>query len=109
MAGQVQAWNRGDIPGFMKAYTDSVCFIGAKERTCGRAPVTARYLKRYPDRSAMGHLDFGQLEVLAIGTAHAWCTGAWRLIRSADTLAGGFSLLWVRTPSGWEILRDHSY
>lgn len=109
MSQQEAAWNKGDIPGFMLAYDDSACFISIKERTCGKAVVTARYEKHYPDRETMGKLDFGQLEVLGAGADRAWCTGTWRLVRSQDTLSGGFSLFWVRTPVGWRILRDHTY
>lgn len=109
IADQQKAWNRGDIPGFMEAYDDSVCFIGLKERTCGKPEVTARYEKRYPDREAMGRLDFVRLEVLGAGADHAWCTGTWRLVRTQDTLSGGFSLFWARTPAGWRVLRDHTY
>ena len=109
MTEQESAWNRGDITGFMQAYDDSACFIGLKERTCGRSVVMARYEKRYPDRETMGMLDFGQLEVLGAGADHAWCTGTWRLVRSQDTLSGGFSLFWDRTPAGWRVLRDHTY
>lgn len=109
MQRQEQAWNRGDIPGFMNAYADSVCFIGLQERTCGKELVTGRYEKRYPDRETMGRLDFDRTEILGAGTDHAWCTGTWRLIRTRDTLSGGFSLFWVSTPDGWRILRDHTY
>lgn len=109
MQQQEQAWNRGDIPGFMDMYADSVCFISAKERTCGKEGVTARYAMRYPDRGTMGQLEFDRLEILGAGADHAWCTGRWRLLRIGDTLSGGFSLFWIRTPEGWRILRDHTY
>lgn len=109
MDRQVLAWNQGDIPDFMAAYADSVCFISTGQRTCGKALVTARYQKRYPDAAAMGRLAFGGLEILPAGADHAWCTGTWHLYRAADTLGGGFSLLWVRAPEGWRILRDHTY
>jgi ketosteroid isomerase-like protein len=109
MDRQALAWNRGDIPGFMAAYADSICFISAKERTCGKALVTKRYMNRYPNKATMGKLEFGQLEILPAGADHAWCTGTWRLARRADTLSGGFSLFWVLTPAGWRILRDHTY
>ncbi|MBL8002577.1 MAG: nuclear transport factor 2 family protein [Flavobacteriales bacterium] len=108
MADQEKAWDAGDVRAFMDGYADSVCFIGSRGRTCGREAVTANYLKTYPDKAAMGDLSFTQLEVLPAGTDHAWCTGRWTISR-ADTVGGGFSLLWVRTAQGWRILRDHSY
>lgn len=109
MDDQEQAWDRGDIPGFMEGYADSVCFIGKNGRTCGKAAVTANYQRSYPDRAAMGDLTFDRLEVLPAGADHAWCTGRWRLVRAVDTLGGGFSLFWEREAQGWRILRDHTY
>lgn len=109
MDRQVQAWNAGDVAGFMVPYADSVCFISGDDRTCGKALVEQRYKVRYPDAAAMGRLDFTGLEVLPAGADHAWCTGRWRLQRADDTLSGGFSLLWQREAEGWRIIRDHTY
>lgn len=109
MTAQQKAWNNGDIPAFMEGYADTVCFIGASGTTCGKEEVTARYLSRYPDRAAMGRLHFTIGEVLPAGEAHAWTTGNWTLYRQADTLGGGFTLLWVQGAEGWRIARDHTY
>ena len=109
MSMQEKAWDAGDIPGFMEGYADSVCFVSRKGTTCGKAGVTANYLKSYPDKATMGDLTFAGLEVLGAGADHAWCTGSWELIRARDTVGGGFSLLWERTAAGWRILRDHTY
>jgi ketosteroid isomerase-like protein len=109
MSDQEKAWDAGDIPGFMKGYSDSVCFISKKGRTCGKEGVTANYIKSYPDKATMGDLFFDGLEVLPAGGNHAWVTGRWQLFRVADTVGGGFSLLWEREAQGWRILRDHTY
>ena len=109
MAGQEQAWDRGDIDAFMSGYADDICFIGRKGLTCGKEKVTANYRESYPDRSAMGDLTFGISEVKGAGGGHAWLTGTWQLQRTSDTLAGGFSLLWQKRTEGWRIIRDHSY
>lgn len=109
MTDQEDAWNRGDIRGFMEGYDEEVCFLSRGMTTCGREEVTAKYLEHYPDRSTMGTLRFDGVEVVPAGGEHAWCSGQWMLLRSADTLSGGFSLLWMRTPAGWRILRDHTY
>jgi len=109
MAEQELAWDNGDIPGFMQLYSDTICFIGRGSRTCGRKAVTANYLKSYPDQAAMGDLSFGIHEVLLAGNHHAWVTGTWNLFRAADTIGGGFSLLWVKERAGWRIARDHTY
>jgi ketosteroid isomerase-like protein len=109
MAGQELAWDNADIDGFMEGYADTVCFLSPKGRTCGRDAVTANYKRSYPDASVMGDLAFDVVEVIPAGADHAWVTGAWQLARTADTLSGGFSLLWVRQHQGWRIVRDHTH
>lgn len=108
MSAQEKAWDSADIEGFMDGYWDEVCFLGKTGQNCGRDSVTARYKRSYPDAAAMGNLTFGTIEVLPAGEDHAWCTGTWRLERTADTLNGRFSLLWQRRGAEWRILRDHS-
>lgn len=109
MSAQEAAWDRGDIPAFMAGYSDTICFIGRHQRTCGREAVTANYQRRYPDQRSMGDLAFGIHEVLMAGDRHAWSTGTWELTRTTDTLGGGFSLLWRKEAAGWRIVRDHTY
>ncbi len=109
MAQQEAAWDRGDIPAYMEGYADDVCFTSGKGTTCGREAVTSNYLRKYPDKAAMGDLTFGIDELLPAGQGHAWLTGTWQLVRSADTLGGGFSLLWKKEGKDWRIIRDHSY
>lgn len=109
MAEQEAAWDRGDIPTYMEGYADDVCFTSGKDATCGREAVTSNYLRKYPDKAAMGDLTFGINELLPAGNGHAWLTGTWQLVRSADTLGGGFSLLWKKEGRHWRIIRDHSY
>jgi len=109
MAAQEHAWDRGDIPGFMEAYSDTICFISSRGTRCGRSEVQASYARNYPDQAAMGDLNFVIHEVIPVGPDHAWCTGEWSLYRTADTLGGGFSLLWTLETQGWRITRDHTY
>lgn len=109
MTEQASAWDRGDMEGYMRSYSDTVCFLSPRGRTCGRAEVTANYVKGYPDKEAMGDLEFGIEELLPVDADHVWLTGSWTLRRSADTLGGGFSLLWAREKDAWRIVRDHSY
>lgn len=108
MADQEAAWDRGDIPGFMEGYTDTICFVSKRGRTCGKEAVTANYLKSYPDKAAMGDLTFTIHEVVPAGSHNAWVSGGWALYREADTIGGSFALLWQRQEEGWRIVRDHT-
>lgn len=105
---QQVAWNNGDIPGFMIAYSDTICFISKKGRTCGKAAVTSNYQQSYPDKATMGQLQFGIHEVLPAND-RAWVTGSWELHREKDTVGGGFSLFWVNEDGNWRIVRDNTY
>lgn len=112
LSAQVDAWNRGDIPGFMRGYADSprTTFLGT-EIEHGYASLLARYLRKYPTRAAMGQLDFVGLEVRMLGQNHAVVTGYFRLIRSASAggnASGVFSLVFEKEPAGWRIILDHT-
>jgi ketosteroid isomerase-like protein len=105
---QQESWNHADVDAFMKGYLDSaeLTFAGSSGITRGWQPVLERYRKTYPDRKAMGHLDFSQLEIHPLGPDAAFVIGRWRLKREADEL--GFTLIFQRFPEGWKVVHDHT-
>ncbi|MDQ1408897.1 MAG: hypothetical protein QOJ41_632 [Acidobacteriaceae bacterium] len=107
---QQQAWNRGDIDAFLTGYWHSpdLTFSGSNGISRGGDAVLARYKKSYPDRSAMGTLDFSNLELRFLGPDAALVLGHWHLKREKDELGGVFSLVWQRFPEGWRIIHDHT-
>lgn len=112
LAAQVAAWNRGDIPGFMSGYANSTqtTFIGTSIES-GYASILARYLRKYPTRDAMGHLDFTGIEVRMLGADHAVVTGHFHLARgqtAGGNASGVFSLIFERESAGWKIILDHT-
>jgi uncharacterized protein (TIGR02246 family) len=109
---QEEAWNRGDVDAFMKFYKDSpdTTFIG-KTVQQGYAPILERYKKAYPDKDAMGKLDFSAIAVRSLGADYAVVTGRFHLARNAaggGDASGIFSLVWEKTPEGWKIILDHT-
>ena len=110
---QASAWNRGDIPAFMKAYDDSpaTTYAGASGVTKGYGTVLERYKKRYPTREAMGTLRFTDIEVRLLGKDFAMATGKFNLERTAaggGPASGWFSLVLKRTKTGWLVIHDHT-
>ena len=107
---QQEAWNRGDIDAFLTGYWHSpdLTFSGSNGISRGWDAVLARYKKNYPDRSAMGTLDFSNLEFRFLGPDAALVLGHWHLKREKDELGGVFSLVWQRFPEGWRIIHDHT-
>lgn len=110
MDAQVNAWNNGDIHGFMSAYwkSDSLLFIGKRGVNRGWETTLNNYLSSYPDKQAMGELKFTTVEKIPIDLNHAFMIGKWELFREKDTLSGHYSLLWKRMNGHWRIKADHS-
>jgi ketosteroid isomerase-like protein len=110
LVAQQSAWNRGDVDAFMNSYWHSpeLTFSGSGGVSRGWAGVLQRYKKTYPDRSAMGQLDFSALEFRFLGPDAALVLGQWHLKREKDELGGVFSLVWQRFPEGWKIVHDHT-
>jgi uncharacterized protein (TIGR02246 family) len=110
LADQQSAWNRGDVEGFMQGYWHSaeLTFLGSSGVTRGWEPVLARYRKNYPDRTAMGHLDFSNIELRLLGSDAALVLGRWHLQRSHDQPGGVFTLVFQRFADGWRIIHDHT-
>ena len=107
---QQAAWNRGDVDAFLTGYWRSpeLTFSGSSGVARGWDGVMARYKKSYPDRAAMGQLDFSELEFRFLGPDAALVLGRYHLKREKDEPNGVFSLVFQRFPEGWKIIHDHT-
>lgn len=107
---QKNAWNRGDIPGYMKGYLpdSSLTFVGANGVNRGYNTVLNRYLHNYPNREVMGQLDFSELTFVPAGEGFCLVTGKFTLHRQPEDATGYFTLLWKKTTDGWRIINDHT-
>jgi uncharacterized protein (TIGR02246 family) len=110
LQAQQTAWNNGDVDAFLVGYWRSpeLTFSGSSGVARGWDGVLARYKKNYPDRAAMGQLDFSELEFRFLGPDAALVLGRWHLKREKDDLGGVFTLVWQRFPEGWKIVHDHT-
>jgi ketosteroid isomerase-like protein len=110
LRAQQEAWNRGDIDGFMKGYARSASTVFVSEDTIRRGweTVRERYRKRYSDRAKMGTLTFSELEITLLSTDAAVVLGHWSLKRANDQPHGRFTLIFKRLPEGWRIVHDHT-
>jgi uncharacterized protein (TIGR02246 family) len=107
---QAAAWNRGDIDSFMTSYwkSDQTLFVGASGVARGYQALLKRYHQVYPDRQAMGHLTFSNIEVHAECADTATVIGQYQLQRENDHPAGVFTLNMRKLPEGWRIVLDHT-
>jgi len=110
LRAQEEAWNRGDIDGFMNGYarSESTTFVSEDAVRRGWENVRERYLKKYSDRAKMGVLTFSDLEITLVSTDAAVVLGRWKLKRTQDRPHGRFTLIFRKTADGWRIVHDHT-
>jgi len=110
LRAQQDAWNRGDIDGFMNGYARSASTVFVSEDTIRRGweTVRERYRKKYSDRAKMGTLTFSDLEITLLSPDAALVLGRWSLKRANDQPHGRFTLIFERLPEGWRIVHDHT-
>jgi uncharacterized protein (TIGR02246 family) len=106
---QVQAWNRGDLEGFVSVYAEDAAFVSPTGLTRGRQALLERYRKRYPDKAAMGKLSLEILETRLAGADGVSLVARWTLAYPDKPAASGLTLLVLhRREDGWMIVQDAS-
>ncbi|TNE78485.1 MAG: nuclear transport factor 2 family protein [Bacteroidetes bacterium] len=105
---QQEAWNKGDIEGFMDGYwqSDSLRFLSRNGLSTGWQKVLNNYKKSYPDGAAMGKLHFEVLKVEELAKDKALLIGTWRLSETPKEAFGYFQLIFQKFPEGWKIISD---
>lgn len=107
---QKEAWNNGDIEGYMAGYwnSDSLKFIGQSGITYGWKNTLENYRKHYSNRALMGKLEFSIVQIDVFRDNSAFMIGKWKLLREKDTPQGFFTLLWKKINKKWKVVVDHS-
>jgi ketosteroid isomerase-like protein len=109
---QEQAWNRGDLEGYMQGYWKSpdLMFYSGGTVTRGWEATLERYRRRYKSEGKeMGRLDFTEDMIEMLGAVSAVGRGRWNLTLSdGRKLTGLYTVILKRLPEGWRIVHDHS-
>ena len=112
LLSQVEAWNHGNLEGFMQGYWHSpdLTFFSGGTETHGWEPTLARYRQRYQaEGKEMGKLEFQKLNIDLLSRKSAVVTGEWHLTMSDGKQPHGlFTLIFKRLPAGWKIVHDHT-
>jgi hypothetical protein len=109
---QEDAWNHGDMEGFVQGYKNSpdTIFI-AHTISKGFNGMIDAYRRDYPSRAAMGNLGYSELQVHSLDDNYAVIIGRYHLERAkkdGGNAEGLFSLVLEKTDQGWKIIIDHS-
>jgi ketosteroid isomerase-like protein len=110
LATQEDAWNRGDIEGFMAGYarSDALVFTSGGNIRRGWQETHDKFVARYgAAKDTMGHLAFAILGVQSVGADGAVVLGRWSL-DGPNAGKGVFSVILERQPTGWKVIHDHT-
>ncbi len=107
---QIAAWNEGDLEKFMQTYwkSDKLVFIGKRGPNYGWQATLDNYKKGYPDKKAMGKLDFKIFDISKIDRKTVFVIGRFELTRDIGDVAGHFTLVIQKFGKDWFIISDHS-
>lgn len=111
LAGQVAAWNTGDLDGFMKGYWDDdrLFFISGGKDVKGFKALKERYDTNYRgEGKEMGKLTFSEVHVEPLGPDAALVRGKWQVETKKETGGGWYTLIFRKLDGVWKITHDHT-
>ena len=110
MAATREAWNRGDLAGYMAGFARSerTRHIFNRDVTVSHSAIEARFRSRYPDPSSMGTISNSDLDISVLAPDAASAFAHWTFERDGKTFAGVFTLIFRRLDGRWVIVHDHS-
>lgn len=106
-----QAWNAGDLEGFVGWYKrgPETTFLGSSGLTHGWDAIRNRYAGRFEPDAARDSLRFEDLETRPLAPGLGLATARYVLFQDDSVTATGvFTLIVERTSEGWRIIHDQS-
>ncbi len=110
LESQRLAWNKGNIEEYMQGYwkSDSLVFVGKNGPQYGWNKTLQNYQKSYPNKEAMGELQFNFINIEILDDNNAFVLGQWILKRVNDSPQGYFTLRLRKIHGEWKVVYDHS-
>ncbi len=110
LSGSRDAWNRGDLTGYMKTYwrDERVRHVFNDDITIGYSASEERYRTRYPDPNNMGAISGSELDIQILGPEAASAFGRWRFEHGEVVFNGVVTLVFRKIDDTWVIVHDHS-
>ncbi|UCF21077.1 MAG: nuclear transport factor 2 family protein [Gemmatimonadota bacterium] len=106
-----QAWNAGDLDGFLFWYErgPETSFMGSTGLLHGWEEIRGRYAPLFEWGAARDSLRFEELETRPLAPWLGLATARYVLFQGDSvTSSGVFTLVVERTVEGWRIIHDHS-
>lgn len=110
LKASTEAWNRGSLAGHVALYDPSVTMMTRQGPRRGVAPIEEAFSKTYfRDGKPKQQLSMEQAAIRMLSADSALVTGRFVLSGGVEKeQSGWFTLVWIRTPSGWKVVHDHT-
>ena len=110
LKASTDAWNRGSLQGHLAIYDPSVTAMTKQGPRKGIAPIEEAFSRSYfRDGKPKQQLHTEQVAIRMLSTESALMTGRFVLSGGGEPeQSGWFTLNWLRTPSGWKVVHDHT-
>lgn len=111
LEGSADAWNRGDLDGFMSGYLQAptITYLGASGLVTGWEAIRARYAPLFEAGALRDSLRFEDVTSRPLGRDYALATSRYLLFRSGQVASSGpFTLVLWKTDAGWKIVHDQT-
>ena len=112
LAGSADAWNRGDLAGFMRDYADdsTLTYVSGGRARSGWQALSDHYAAAYfAPGKVRDSLTYEDLPVHPFTPAFSYPTARFRLLhRDSISSSGPFTLILQRRGERWVILHDHT-
>ncbi len=107
---QQDAWNKGDLEGFMQGYikSDSLKFYGSRGITHGWQNTLDNYKKGYPTKAETGILSFTIDAITKIEEGAYYMMGQFHLVRDVGNANGVFLIIFRKIEGEWKVIADLS-
>ena len=105
-----EAWNRGDLDGYLASYWDSdkIIWISGGSLTRGKKGIEAAYKARFSSAQQMGKLTVAELEIDVLTPTDATAFGRWILVIDNEASKGFFTVQLRKIEGAWLLVSDHS-
>ena len=104
-------WNAHDIDGLLEAYWKSpeLLVVIDSEEINGWRQLHDSYLKGYPDRTAMGFIEIGRVQVRLLSSDLALVLSRWTINFPSpkEKVVGNTTMNLQKFADGWKIVASH--
>jgi beta-aspartyl-peptidase (threonine type) len=110
LQASADAWNRGDLTGHLAIYDGSVRTMARSGPRPGVAAIEASFRSTYfSGDKPRQDLRMERVEIRPLSADAALMTGRFVLSGGGQAeQSGWFTLVWLRTPTGWKVVHDHT-